>query len=73
MISYIIALLLTGVINLIFLYVGYKIGSNKAEVYTDEREETIEEEKDDFPKTLDGKFLSREIAIKNMSIKDGDS
>ena len=29
-------------------------------------------EDEDFPRTLDGKFFSREMAVKNMSMKDGD-
>ena len=72
---YILSMVTGMFIALIFLFVGYNFGVYKTSKEVKEIKKVakeLKEEIDDFPKTLDGKFFSREMAIKNMSMKDGD-
>lgn len=45
---------------------GYEAG------FTDGLKNSNNDNVDNFPKSLDGKFFSREMAIKQMSMKEGD-
>lgn len=68
MIENILLIIIGMVLSLLFLMLGYKLGQGVGK-----DEETISTEgSDDFPKTLDGKFYSREAAINSISLKEGD-
>lgn len=67
--GYIISIVIGMALSICLLFIGIKIGETLPQEIIEEQVE----EKDDFPKTLDGKFLSREAAIKSMSMKEGDN
>lgn len=72
MVIEILLVILGMLIAYVMFDVGYKIGlrSSVKDVDTDIRE--VQEAINDFPTTLDGKFYSREAAIRQISMERGD-